>query len=409
MKLKIALATATAMGLLVGAAYAGANNNLYLKQDGNGNSADVHQSAGPGGNDIGTSGSPFLQDGNDNVLKEIQATGGGFSRGDNDIVKGKQKGNRNSFTDYYSNNAGGNRVNDFTQDGNDNIASISRNASIDGVVDILKQDGNSNFLSIGQSSGTGNHIDLIKMIGSHNGWSMQNAGNIGVRLSQSGSYNIIQEASVQGSNNNTASGTTNVIHVGQSGDYNGRTASIARTRGSNGNGIDVAEIGEWNNFDIRQGLSAGSTGNYATLTQDGSYNMAKATQFGNGNRIIVDQDGNSNTSTTLFDGNDNGVGLMSGAAGALELANSDLTQGTVFQDSSGAVSGSNSLNYNVHGSRISSRLHRSAAITLSAEASGRELMTPTTTRRPSFKMAITTPRTSAKPVAATTLASASNQ
>jgi hypothetical protein len=208
MRKTLVLSSALALLMATGAAYAGSSNTLYIDQEGGTNSANVQQSAGPGGNDIGSPASPFLQDGTGNSFTETQATGGGFSRGDNDIIKAKQVGDNNRFSDYYSNNAGGNRVNNFTQDGDSNVASVSRNASISGTVGTLTEDGDKNFLSISQN-GTGNTVTKATITGSNNGWSTQNAGNWGTLLIQSGDGNIIAESSVDGSDNNTAYGTTN--------------------------------------------------------------------------------------------------------------------------------------------------------------------------------------------------------
>jgi hypothetical protein len=349
---KYMLAGATALGLVMAAsaALAADNNTLYLTQDGAGNVANVQQSAGPGGNNIGTATSPFRQQGDDNSFTETQATGGGFSRGDNDIVKGSQIGDNNRFSDYYSNNAGGNRINNFLQNGDNNVASVSRNASISGIVGTVSEVGDSNFLSIGQT-GTGNEVTNATITGDHNGASTVNLSNWGTYITQSGSYNLITESSITGSNNNpTIFGPGGPVnYINQTGDYNGRTASIARTKGSDGNGISITETGNWNNFNVQQGVSTQSTGNYATVSQTGSYNNATATQFGDFNLLHVNQLGDSNTSTTRFTGDSNGSGTMSGVANALlQGGNPNLVQGQVYQDSTGSVYGNN-VSYTVNG------------------------------------------------------------
>jgi hypothetical protein len=113
----------------------------------------------------------------------------------------------------------------------------------------------------------------------------------------------------------------------------------------------ISEIGDWNNFSIQQGVSVHSTGNYATVDQQGSHNNATATQYGDGNQLVVRQFADGNRSTTNFDGNDNGVGTLSGAAkGLADLNTITLTQGTVLQDSTTGASG-NIVNYDVFGSR----------------------------------------------------------
>jgi hypothetical protein len=356
MKFNIAFATATALGLIMASGAYADSNTLYITQAGSANVADVHQSAGTGGNNIGSVASPFLQDGNNNKLTETQATGGGFYRGDNDILKGRQVGNNNSFSDYYSNNAGWNRINNVVQHGSSNALSISRDNQLYGTVGTVVQGaeasapsgGNGNGISISQSTYPypygqpvftgGNTVTLVKQIGSNNAYGYY----AGTSISQGGSRNLITEATIEGSNN--MPGTTAVQSILQRGTGNGQSASVARTLGSNGNGINVSEIGDWNNFDVRQGLSVYSTGNYATVTQTGNYNSATATQYGSGNNLTVNQKGDSNTSTTLFNGNDNGVGSLTGAAGAL----AGVTQGVVLQDSTAGL-GYNLVDYRVYG------------------------------------------------------------
>src|SRR6185312_5954029 len=134
-------------------------------------------------------------------------------------------------------------------------------------------------------------------------------------------------------------GWGDAIRISQTGNNNGRTSSVARMKGSDGNGIHVSEVGNGNNFDVRQGVSVSSTGNYATVSQLGNYNDATATQYGDNNSLTVSQNGNYNRSTTLFTGSDNGVGGLTGVAGNLVSVSSDLTQGTVFQDSSTSMHG----------------------------------------------------------------------
>lgn len=374
MKLKIALATATALGMTMGMAWAGSSNTLYISQSGSDNTATVHQSGdgiaahAAGGNDIGKLRAPVVQDGQRNYLSYTNERYGAGS--DNDIVKLKQDGSDNYFsaTDY--NGAAHTRINNVLQDGSNNRTFARRVGEQSSTIDRMSMTGSNNSVWISQGptiyyppygpAGGNNTVSLVKIDGNNNGFQVNNgvdAGYLGIYIDQQGSstaggiYNTITEASIEGSNNHVGYGSP-VISIKQHGSYNGRTASIARVKGSNGNGIVVAETGDWNNFDVRQGVSASSTGNYATVSQLGSSNSATATQYGNGNSLTVNQNGDSNTSTTLFNGSYNGVNSLSGAAGTLQTASMDLTQGTVFQDSNSALHG-NSLSYDVHGSNNS--------------------------------------------------------
>jgi hypothetical protein len=372
MKLKLALASATALGLMMGAAWAGNSNTLYISQSGSGNAADVHQSGAEtyhqasSGNDIGTQAVPAVQTGTDNTL--IYTNAGYGSGNDNDIVKLRQDGTGNWFYVTDSNGATSTRISNVLQQGTNNQASVTRAGEQSSTIGSVLMDGSNNNVWIRQGpiyrtglgygpAGGGNTIALVKVKGDNNGIAYTNSpGNpysAGIWIEQTGSavnggiYNNITEASIEGSNNPSHFG--HAISIYQEGSYNGRTASIARMKGSNGNDISVSEVGDWNNFDIREGVSASSTGNFTQLTQTGSFNSAAATQFGDSNTLTVTQNGYNNSSTTNFDGDGNGRGTLTGAAGALDAASSDLTEGVVLQDTGGGLAG-NTLTYNVHGS-----------------------------------------------------------
>lgn len=374
MKIRIVLATATAMGALCAtAALAGSSNTLYILQTGDTNTALVEQSSGPGGNDVGALGAPVLQQGNLNSFAERQWTGGGFSRGNNDIDAAKQIGNSNNFASNYSNNAGDNVVESVLQYGNLNVISIWRDNQRDGVIGTIVQGaeasatsgGNSNFLSISQVTSylpgplpaftAGNSVLLVKQIGSNNGWSAVNAENLGTSIYQGGNGNVVQEAVIVGSNNNAMYGASPVHQIAQRGLNNGNISSIARTTGSNGNFIHVDQNGASNQFDLQQGLSTASTGNKITATQTGtsndvsgyqwgSSNTITSTQTGTGNVLDVVQTNDSNTATANVTGDYNGTGVFSGVAGAL-ATDKLLSNGTIIQTGL-----SNSVFYEVLGS-----------------------------------------------------------
>jgi hypothetical protein len=366
---------------MMGTAWAGDANKLFITQSGADNTADIHQSGTStvdgAGNDIGVSGAPVVQDGKRNYLGYSNAGYGAGS--DNDIVKLRQDGNDNYF--YASDNNGGahNNINNVLQDGNVNQMTVLRGGEQSSTIDRVKMDGNHNSVYVKQGpiyrTGTGygpygdhNTISLIKIVGHDNGDTSltvpSNPYNAGIFIQQTGSataggsHNTVDEASIEGHDNTGTWGTSpasfpyhqrHAISIYQEGSNNGRGVSIARIKGSH-NELQVSEVGDWNNFDIRQGDGPGSDGNFASVNQLGSNNDATATQYGSGNFVMVNQNGDGNSSTTLFDGNDNGMGTLGGAAGALDLTSTNLTQGIALQDSSLSLHG-NSLDYNVHGSR----------------------------------------------------------
>ena len=327
-------------------------------QSGGTNQATVQQSAGPGGNDVGKPGAPVTQVGNGNRFLETQSTGGGFSRGDNDIVAMAQSGDNNFVHSDYSNNAGSNRITSLLQSGNGNWVSIGRNASIGGVITTLNQIGSANSAQVGQT-GSNNTVVLLQQLGDGNGGPFgsggpQNPNGWGVSIGQDGNDNLINEASITGSNNNintlgTLSPSAGAISITQHGNNNGRVMSVARIVGSNGNAIFVNEQGNYNNFSIIQGISTASTGNLATLNQLGSYNSAIATQYGSQNHLNIKQLSDSNSVVANFTGDSNGNGSLTGIAAALLPSNANLAEGTIYQDSTGSAYG-NSVTYNVTGS-----------------------------------------------------------
>ncbi|WP_417423701.1 hypothetical protein [Hoeflea sp.] len=353
MKTKTILSTATALGLiLAGAALASDGNTLYLDQDGENNTALVIQDVPNftneiGGNNIGTDSDPVTQQGDGNEFYYDNGTGvsnGGV--GNNDIIKAEQIGNGNYMRFHDQGGSDTNLSNNIQQIGDDNYANFSHNSADDSVVDVVLQEGDDNFLRIQQEAGTGNKVLSATQIGSRNGASAVTTASMGTYIYQRGSGNLVTEASITGSDNG---GINNrALYILQRGNNNGQGLSVASMLGSNGNNISVEQVGDGNDFGIWQGTSTASTGNDAKVTQDGNFNYAKVTQFGNGNEIFVDQDGNSNITTANFTGNGNGVDPLSGDAGDLAAAHTELTQGTIFQDA-GTTIGGNQVNYDVTG------------------------------------------------------------
>jgi hypothetical protein len=354
MNTRAILATTTALGLLAatGAAMAVDPNTAYISQSGTGNQSTVQQNAGPGGNDVGLSGAPVRQQGDNNKFNELQFTGGGFSNGDNDIIALKQLGDSNVFGSSYSNNAGGNRIVDALQQGNLNWVSVGRNASMNGIVSGLKIVGNSNSAQITQQSGSGNTVTLLQITGDSNevaygSGGPQNANQWAAAILQSGNSNLVTEASITGSSN-TGNGSVGPLKITQNGNNNGQSFSVARIRGSVGNYIIVNEQGNSNNFSVLQGVNTASTGNHATVNQIGNSNQATATQFGSLNQLVIQQNADNNIAVANFTGDSNGNGSLTGIAAALLPSNANLVEGTIYQDSTGSLTG-NTVTYNVNG------------------------------------------------------------
>lgn len=367
MKLKkFALAT-TALTIIAGAAYAD-SNTLFLDQSGSNNVADVDQSHGSGGNDIGLSTGPALQDGDGNKLvydNTLYASGS-----NNDIVSILQDGDDNDMLFRDWNNAHNNVTSLAKQIGDNNYLRASHNGGDDNVLSSVIAEGDSNDITIDQSGKFG-EIQSVRITGSNNGnnGSHVNNQNWGIRISQGGgNNNIIRDATIEGDNNTGLAGygyfddpsssalRGTAMRITQSGNTNDANSTML---GSNGNAILIHQDGDDNIGDVAQGLTVGSTGNAVKMIQTGntnngsvlqagSYNIAHITQDGSSNFIGANQYGDSNTLMATFVGSGNGIGMMSGVAGDLEGSNMNLAQGTVLQDSSMSMSG-NLISYNVNG------------------------------------------------------------
>lgn len=341
------LILSTAVGLVLATgALAGDNNTVYLEQDGDSNVSSVKQNGGSN-NDIGTVGDPVTQDGEGNSFSFTNELSGGGSN--NDIVKAEQVGDDNNLNVQSWNIGNNNLVQDIQQIGDLNRASLGFNGSDDGIVGTVLQQGNRNFLTIdvqglaGHGS-TGNVVTLVNMIGSNNGWSMVNDNNKGIRIRQRGSSNVIDEASIFGSNNN-ASGTSPGITIWQYGSSNGQ-GSVGESTAINWgtlSAIDVFQDGSFNDFYITQGTigvpgvnnTAAATqiglDNDVTIVQEGSDQDATVTQTGDDNHVNAKQLGGNNTLVATITGDDNGIGVFTGAR--LALANGKgLVSGDLFQD-----------------------------------------------------------------------------
>jgi hypothetical protein len=347
MKIKLTLATATAIGLMMGTAWGGGDNTLFIEQNGEGNTAKIQQAASSN-NDIGLAGAPVLQQGNYNDFQEIQPPVGPGNN--NDIVAARQMGNSNKIYSINSNGAANNTIHSVLQNGDKNRLSVSRNNQRSGTIGTVIQGGysgdpvggNANRISINQVTYNlpgskpeftgGNSVDLVSQIGSGN--TGYGSSGFGTQISQGGSLNRIMESSVVGNDNaeNNNYGRQFVHRISQKGIGNGQVNSTAITLGSNGNSIDVMQDGDANNFDVRQGADVTSTQNHAKVTQTGDNNLTIATQYGSFNTLDARQNGDGNTISALVTGDSNGSSLFDDA-GARGLAEAhSLSSGDIFQN-----------------------------------------------------------------------------
>lgn len=328
MKLKIFLATGTALGLLAasGIAYAGSGNNASLKQQGSSNTASIDQS-GASGSDAGkyASGPNFL-------LWQI---------GDGNALNVEQTGKSNQIA---VNTSLGLAAETYTD------SNGVKHTSLNGI-----QAGDNNTATIRQDGGTsyeGNQIGSYYQINDDNTLTLTQTGT---RKTDSGvsiqnAIRKVYQRSMGGANGLTITQTSDSDGLpgayGNDGYARGNTIGIVRQDGS-------GDTGTLTQF--------GSRNYVASFSQIGSDNTATVSQNGTGNRLnILSQSTDGNTATLTFDGDYNGadsgtsdrvLGGIFGrtyatAAFASSLAgNVGVTQGTATQSGGGG----NVLSYKVVG------------------------------------------------------------
>lgn len=306
MKLKLAFATATAIGLVTGAAMAGNNNQSEIHQVGGDNSAEVTQNGDnnrAGFDDFDANNWTLRQDGNNNVLV-IEQNGDQNDVGLSNVYSHngvKQRGDRNSVNilqngidDQYSRNI----VGTIQQTGAPG-ATVTTNAVN------IEQTGS------GVTPAYGHHyIGQITQTNSNAGVSSAEINKIDVKQIGGG----FQAGNV--ANRIVQSGVENDVDLDQAGAHNRTTL--------------IWQDGRGHRATIRQDNSAefgvptypypiGPWGNtIGEVTQVGDENTATVDQDGNRNRIdLIWQNSTSftpgNTATLRFEGNDNGqagLGLL---------------------------------------------------------------------------------------------------
>ncbi len=329
MKLRITLATATALGLIMtAAAYAG-GSSLYITQSGDGQSAAIDQSGSTSGASVGVSTSDrFIQD---------NGTTGGVSGAGGNILVINQNSASNSELD------GGAAVHGYPIP---NITGLEATGSGNKVTGF--QSGTNNNAEIDQMGSDGT-VEL-KQTGANNGrtgepfvtphfWTDSPFGNI-----------IVQDSSASGSTvkltqSNDVSGVGNIFSIGQGGTDNEIDATQTGFNRLNirqasqapdlwvwsfGNAFDpssaigpansLSPIGGNNKITVTQdtsGIADPYANNYANVGQGGgSLNQLTVHQSGAANVADANQVGSSNefssTQTNIAGAGTNFVGGEAG-------------------------------------------------------------------------------------------------
>jgi hypothetical protein len=331
------LAATSALCLSMGMAYAD-SNTLHVDQTGNNNIADVDQSHGSGNNRVGSSANPVTQIGDDNYFKYNNV---GQSLGDATVDTALQQGNNNKLLLRDWGSAGHNATDNAQQIGNDNYVYVEHNYGDRNTTAMIEERGNDNHIRINQNGNDG-IIGTVSIVGSGNGGASHSGWreNWGILIAQGGGHNSISNASIEGDNNDGWPGSRGTaMSINQTGTYNTASASMV---GSDGNRVLISQGGIGNNNAVViQGDTLASTNNSADVLQNGDGNATRVEQLGSYNTVYAD-----------FLGDSNGVGTMTGVAGALadNDPNDNLFQGNVFQDSSAASGLGNLVSYDVTGS-----------------------------------------------------------
>lgn len=329
MKLKLTLATATALGLLVAAASAD-NNWASVNQRGDGNSADVTQSSTGSNNQTRILQGQASAPGNNNIaIVDQDGTGNlaGFQNYGDSAWTLRQYGH-NNLIDIEQDG----RNNEVGQDNGSRYGGRSGNVNFGGAVGV-QQTGSRNILKVEQSNAaqtySENAVGAVRQTADINATETTNE------------INIVQEPSiVTGVNGprhyvgfvkqtNTGPGTSaalkNLVDINQTG------GGHPNPTGKDGNHVyNVTQNGTANSADLDQ---HGHTNRIRTVSQAGTLNEATVSQTGfNNNVASITQDNSGggtlgNTISMTFNGDLNGNGSFgTGPAGALGLAQATVGQ-----------------------------------------------------------------------------------
>lgn len=362
MKLKLALATTTAFGLMIGAsaAIAADGNQLYLDQSGTSNAVDSSQSGSH--NTIGamTGYTRARQEGSNNKL-DIRQSGdynvgsakdGGTPRGidqlgTNGYMLLNQSGNSNltaGMTQFGSKNdmriyqqSNNNVIGSATQDTRGQVTTTTANA-----LQVIQRGGNANVINTASQAGTGNIMYLTQdgaqnhiVLASQGVFHDTNTTNGYMAISQTGSYNLVNSADQDGDHNS--------MTLSANGNYNGTSAfgsnvasGVATASGIAQGGLHQGGVGNMLNVAFNANntsFSFSQTGDYDQLT--GNVN------FGTGNELATNQHGGSGNSIGFqVGGNNNALGFDQTGTGnsisSMQTGNSNVA--SMNQSGTGNVS-----------------------------------------------------------------------
>lgn len=341
MKIRIALASATALALMMGGALADGNNS-DLAQFGDSNEAQITQSSGAGNNAIvrqgtviagndrksydasavitqsgddnraGTGANPILQWGSQNSLTVLQ-------QGDENLVNNLVQ---SAIPNHETVNGRNQAV--VTQATNGN--SVNRVSQIDARTGVDRS-GVSNSLVIEQSVGDGNSIQAIFQ-SRYGGAAGDERNTTGVR--QQGAGNSVGGA---GLNIVVQVGHSNDIDILQDGSSNhvGYVAQAAQestqfnTGSGWGSGLNNwAVVNQSGSDNIVQNVLQFGDDNTASILQSGDGNVAASSQKGVGNLTTIGQFSDDNQASVAMVGDDNGVVVVQGL-GPDNIASVDIT------------------------------------------------------------------------------------
>ncbi|MEP9374467.1 hypothetical protein [Mesorhizobium sp. KR1-2] len=325
MKLKLAFATATAIGLLMGGAMAGGNNWSSLIQTGNSNTGKIDQS-GTGNNTRIFQGKAGAK-GNHNEATVTQNGEGNsagvrpFTDDNNERFSLFQYGDYNKLGVTQTgngNNVGweaGNSNNPFSQQ-------VTWDAAGDGPG--VKQTGNKNELTIDQNAVGyvgGNMVGNVRQTGSPSASALTNS----LKIDQKARGNYVGFVKQNNNGSGTDAAQANKITITQNGNAgNGRNHIYNVTQIGTVNTIGVEQVGEWNQ--VRKAEQDGS-GNKITLSLTGRFNGATRNESGASLALMngagaagasasqVVQRGNDNIVGYSANGNDNAFGFYQNNTG----------------------------------------------------------------------------------------------
>lgn len=348
MKLKIALATATAMGVLMGGAWAqsvGDRNETKIEQTGDENDVRVKQSGSDNvaGMDRQSAPSAVLRQTGDSNTIDIEQTGdrnrvggnhggtfGAHQTGDHNYLKIEQE------TKAAGGSTNGNTVQGVRQDSSGSATALTNSATVTQGRPTGGSMNATHFVGLIDQDHTGGAVNtiVIEQTGEQSGWyggqpySGQSSGNKVQTARQNGSGNSLDvtqdgmgilggynNAQMTGPNNEVGMasqlGDSNTATVTQSG-YNNFINRMAQdsTGEATGNTVMVSITGTSNGRASLEGGALASGATSSEILQTGAGNDVKLTITADNNRFGITQTGDRNeVGEITITGNDNQVGV----------------------------------------------------------------------------------------------------